>query len=554
MARNRRESSPHRSSGWPLLAVLLAGVVVLGGVILWIGSSLSDDDDPETSYTEAVVGAPSRVNPLFAYANEVDRDLSALVFNGLTRIGPDGAPQPDLAESWNVSADGRSVTFALRSGVKWHSGVAFTAEDVIFTYGLLRDPELQGDPTQAALWQSIDCAARAELSVVCTLPEPYAPFLTYVSVGILPESVLSAATPESLLSDPFNRAPVGTGPYRLESLDEERAVLVANEEFHLGRPGIDRVTLTFHRDFASAAAEVIRGQAGGLFSDLTIEPADYQTLREVETLDRHVAGRSSSTILYFNNETPPLNDPQVREAIAYALDVEAIITGLLGGRGQRADTPIVPGTWAYAPEARMPLHDLGRARDILDEALWPLPEGSAVRVKNNTELRFSLLTDEDPLRGAVAEAIAAQLAEAGIKATVVREPSGDLVNDFLIPREYQAAVYGFDAGADTDPYPGWHSSQAISGGRNIAGYRSDAADALLEEARRTNDMDGSREIYMEFQELFVAEKPSIPLYVPLNTFFLDGVSNVDMGVLFTPSSRFQNVWEWTMDDEITIGQ
>jgi peptide/nickel transport system substrate-binding protein len=244
----------------------------------------------------------------------------------------------------------------------------------------------------------------------------------------------------------------------------------------------------------------------------------------------------------------------VREAISYAIDVDAIITSLLGGRGLRADTPIIPGTWAYNAEARMPAHDLGRARDILDEAQWTLPEGNSVRVKNDTELRFSLLTDEDPLRGAVADAIALQLAEAGIEATVVRQPSAALVNDFLIPRQYQAAVYGSDSGADTDPYPGWHSSQAINGGRNIAAYTSDDADALLEEARRTFAVDDRRELYAEFQELFVEDEPSVPLFVPLSTFFISGVENVQIGVLFTPSSRFQNIWEWTPNEGPSIGQ
>ena len=503
---------------------------------------------------EAVVGVPSRANPLFAYASEVDRDLSSLVFSGLTRLGPDGTPQPDLAEDWEVSDDGRIVTFYLRPGVKWHSGTDFTSEDVLFTYGLLRSTSLQSDPSQAALWQSITCDAPDDLTVACTLPEPYAPFLSYATIGILPESILGSVAPQALLADPFNRAPVGTGPYRLTSLDEDSAVLEANQDFYLGAPNIDRIELKFFPDIASAAAELIRGQADGLLSDLTIQPPDYQTLRELDGIEAHVMNRSAFTILYFNNEVPPLNDPQVRSAIASAIDVDAIITSLLGGRGQRADTPIAPGSWAYSPGARMPQHDVGLARQILDEALWTLPEGGSVRIKNQTELRFSLLTDQDPLRGAVADAIAAQLADVGIEATVVRQPSNDLVSDFLIPREYQVAIYGFDPGPDPDPYPAWHSSQAINGGRNIAGYTSEDADALLEEARRTADIGERRDLYGEFQDLFVDDRPSIPLYVPLNSFFVrETVRNIASGVLFNPASRYQNVWEWTVEERSAVG-
>lgn len=555
MATRRRTNPTHHGPGWPLLAVLLAGVVILGGLVLWISSPLSNDEAEQTRYVEAVVGAPSRANPLFAYASNADRDLSSLVFSGLTRLGADGTPLPDLAETWEVGQDGLTVTFHLRSGVKWHTGAAFTSDDVLFTYELLHDPALQGDPEQAALWQSITCAAPDDLTVTCTLPEPYAPFLSYATIGILPKAVLSAATPQSILNDPFNQAPVGTGPYRLTSLDENSAVLKANESFYMGAPNIDEIDFKFYPDMASATAEVIRKQADGLLADLTIDPADYQSLREVEGLETHVMNRSAFTILYLNNSSPPLNDPEVRSAIAQAVDVDAIITSLLGGRAERADTPIVPGAWAYDSGAQMPAPDVGQARQILESAGWTLPEGGTVRSKNSTELRFSLLTDQDPLRGAIAEAISQQLADAGIDATVARQPSGDLVRDFLIPRQYQAAIFGFDPGADPDPYPAWHSSQAINGGRNIAGYTSEDADALVEEARRTTALADRKELYQQFQTLFLRDIPSIPLYVPLDSYFVsDRVKNIEPGVLFTPSSRFRNVWEWTVEARTGVGQ
>jgi peptide/nickel transport system substrate-binding protein len=169
-------------------------------------------------------------------------------------------------------------------------------------------------------------------------------------------------------------------------------------------------------------------------------------------------------------------------------------------------------------------------------------------------LRISLITDQDALRGAIADAISEQLAGAGIEATVSRQQSNDLVREYLIPRQYQAAIFGWDPGADPDPYPAWHSSQTINNGRNISGYASDDADQLLEEARRTNDIDARKELYAEFQELFVRDLPSIPLYVPLYSYFVrDTVSGVDPGVLFSPASRFRNVYEWTVSSPAEIG-
>jgi peptide/nickel transport system substrate-binding protein len=250
-----------------------------------------------------------------------------------------------------------------------------------------------------------------------------------------------------------------------------------------------------------------------------------------------------------------MNDSAVRSAMALAVDVDSVITDLLGGRGQRADTPIVPGTWAYDGNAQAPHHDVGRARSILEADGWVLPANSSVREKNNTELRISLITDQDPLRGAIADAIAAQLADTGINATVVRQPSNSLVRDFLIPRQYQAAIFGLlDPGADPDPYPAWHSSQTINNGRNIAGYTSNDADKLVEEARRSYDIANRKSLYNQFQALFLVDVPSIPLYVPLDTYFVRSkVSGVDPGVLFSPASRFRNVYQWTITNPPVLG-
>jgi peptide/nickel transport system substrate-binding protein len=553
-----RTLSPHGrpGRGWPLLALLGTGVVILGAALFAFANPLGNSSDNKTTtrYVEAEVGTPSRVNPLFAYASDTDRDLASLVFSGLVRLDADGTPLPDLAQSWDVSSDRLTVVFHLRPNVTWQSGGAFTSADVLFTYGLLSNTALQGNPEQAALWQSIKCTAPDSLTVSCALPEPFAPFLTYATMGILPSSILSSATPQSILDDPFNKRPVGTGPYSVVEMNTIHALLRANPGFYLGAPHIDEIELKFYPNMSSAAADIVRGNADGLLADLTIDPNDYQTLRHVNGLDSHAINRSTFAILYLNDGGPPMNDPAVRSAIARAVDVDSVITDLLGGRGQRADTPIVPGTWAYDSNAQAPRHDVGQARSILEADGWVLPANSTVRQKNNTELRISLITDQDALRGAIADDFAAQLADAGINATVVRQPSNSLVRDFLIPRQYQAAIFGWDPGADPDPYPAWHSSQTINNGRNIAGYTSNDADKLVEEARRSFDIANRKSLYSQFQALFLLDMPSIPLYVPLDTYFVRSkVSGVDTGVLFSPASRFRNVYQWTITNPPALG-
>lgn len=541
---------------WPWIAGA-AGVLIFAAVAaLAFIDPFNGEDEPETpTYTEAIVGASFRVNPLFVYQSDADRDLAELVFSGLVRLSDDGTPEPSLAESWEISADGTTYTFALRSGVTWHNGEPFTAEDVTFTYGLLGNPATQADPDQAALWQSVSCSAESEMTVECVLPGPYAPFLSYATIGILPSHILSEVAPEEMVNDAFNRAPVGTGPYEMESLNETRAVLLANPHYYLGAPEIERLELRFYPDVSSAAADVVRGEAEGLLVDLTINPQDYQALQATGEVTPHPASRPAYTTLYLNNSEAPLIDPFVREAIAHAVDADGIIASLLGGRAVRADSPVPPGTWAYDADVQAAAFDIRFARNLLDAAGWVLEEDGVVRSRNNVELRFSLMTDQDPLRGAIADAIAEQLAEVGIEATVVRESSGSLVTEFLIPKEYQAAVFGWDPGADPDPYPAWHSSQATGEGRNLAAYSNETADLLMEEARQTTDLEERREYYRQFQALFAEDVPSVTLYYPIYSYFVSSrISDVSPGVLFWTSSRFANVHEWGTQGQPVFGQ
>lgn len=547
---------PHarHGPGWPLLLLLGGGVIAVIAAWIALAEPFHSRGESDTArYVEAVVGGPSRINPLFAYQNDVDRDLSSLIFSGLTRLGGDGQVLPDLAQSWETSADGKTTTFHLRPGVKWQTGAPLTSADVLFTYKLLADPNFPGDPEQAPLWQALSCAAPDAVTVSCQAPNAFAPFLSYASIGIIPRQALDGTTATGLLDDPFNRAPFGSGPYRLTHLDSSHAVLKANGDYYGGAPRLAEIDFQFYPDVSAAAADIVRHKAQGLLVDLSASRDDIETLKSVDGLKPYPANLSALTILYLNNSQPPLNDEAVRHAIAQAIDIDDIISSVIGGRALRADSPLVPGTWAFDPNTARYKHDQGQAQDILEKAGWILTGGSNVRTRNSQTLQVSLLTDADPLRGAVAEEIAKQLREVGIEVDVKPQSSSDLVRDFLIPRNYQAAVFGWDPGPDPDPYPAWHSSQATGNGRNLAGFANEEADKLMEAARQTDELESRKSLYREFQRVFRQDAPSIPLYFPIYTYFVTGdVKDIKLGVLFHSSSRFLNVNEWRFEKSPAI--
>ena len=542
------------SAGWPLLAVLAFGIIsVAAAWVAFSGSFNGEGSGSSHRYVEAVIGSPLRVNPLFSHLNDADRDLISLVFSGLTRLGPDGAVLPDLAETWEVSEDGRAVVFRLRHNVVWHDNTPFTAADVIFTYALLADPNLEGDPDRAPLWRKVSCSAPDDYTVSCDLPEPFAPYPAYATTGILPRHLLDGVDATTIATSTFNTQPVGTGPYKLTELSPSRALLGAHQKYYLGAPSLTEIELQFFPDVTTAAGAVVKGGAPGVLLDSTAGEDDFNAVASVGGLDSYEVNRSAYTVLYLNNSQPPLNDLLVRRAIAETVDIDGIIDSVLGGRATEADSPIVIGTWAHNPDVDPYPRDPGEARELLEEAGWKLPENGDVRTRNGIELRLTLLTDQDPVRALVTEAVAEQLTNIGISVTLAREESTDLIRDFLIPRQYQAALFGWDPGPDPDPYPAWHSSQASDSGRNLAAFSNEEADRLMEAARRTRDLDERQRLYYAFQDIFHENVPSVLLYHPVSTYFVtDQIRGIELGTLFSSSSRFRNVHEWLFEESSDI--
>ena len=541
---------------WPFLTVLFLGVIAIAtlGFILANPLSSSPEEQREQRYVEAIVGSPDRVNPLFAPLNETDADLASLVFSGLTRLGPEGRVLPDLAESWVISEDGLAYTFKLRRDVIWHTGAAFTAEDALFTYELLADPDLPSDPRLGQLWRQVSCNAPDEFTLLCELSEPFAPFLSFTSIGLLPKHVLEGMTAVEIFDSPFNQKPVGTGPFRLPTLNEAEAILRANPTYYDERPAIDEIEIRFFPNPSTAAAALSRGEVQGVLLGPSASQEDFDLLTSTEGLRAYTSNRTRILMLFLNNSQPPFDDKALREAVALSVNVDDVISELLGGRAVRADSPIVPGTWAYNPLLEPRPHDLDTARELLEEAGWETTD-DGVRQKDGKELRVSLMTDQDPLRIAIAEMVANQLAEVGIQVAVTPQDS-DLRREFLAPRQYQAAIFGWDPGPDPDPYPVWHSSQVEppdSG--NIAGYQNEDTDRLIEEARLTTDLDKRQTLYYTFQQVFFEDVPSVLLYYPAFTYFVaEEVQNIELGTLFLTSSRFANATQWSTGESAELLQ
>jgi len=257
------------------IAVVLATLIVVAVLLLSqqpVLTPVLPQAAPGGVYTEALVGALGRLNPLLDWNNPADRDADRLLYSGLVRFDSRGLPQPDLAESWGTSADGTIYNFTLRPNAEWQDGTPVTSDDVIFTIGLLKTSSLFPQDLKD-LWGQIDVKRLDDKNLKFTLPEPFAPFLDYATFGILPKHILESTTADQLADSPFNINPVGTGAFRFDHLIIEGGkiaglVLTVNDHYYAEKPFIQQVVFRYYPDAKSAFDAYEQGEVLGV-NDLT---------------------------------------------------------------------------------------------------------------------------------------------------------------------------------------------------------------------------------------------------------------------------------------------
>lgn len=541
-------ATPHLRRSVAVLAV--AGLIAIAAaafVTLRVtGNSDSTTQSGGSSYTEAVAGAWQRINPLYSNTNDVDADLTQLVFAGLVAVGPNGTVGPGLANVPTISDGGRAYTFKLRPGVQWQDGQPLTSADVAFTIQQLTSPDFKGDPALAEGWIGVQVATPDAETIVVTLKQPSAPFLARnATIGILPQHLLKDLTPAQLYDAPFNAAPIGAGPYRLKSIDSHAALLQANPSYIGGAPAIQDVTLQFYSDYSSALRALESGQAAGLLLGQPMSQSQVAALRSVRNVHVVQPQGGDYTVLYLNNDQATFSDPRVREAISLAIDRKTLVDRVYFGVATPSSSPVAPGSWAYDASYDQPAADLTKAKQLLADAGWKEDPSTHILVRNGAEFRFTIRTDDDPTRVAVANEVARQLEPLGVRIVVASTPFSVLRRDFLQDRNYDAAVAAWAQGPDPDPYFGWHSSQIGPAGLNLANYSDAVADALIAKGRTSNDRDVRLSVYQQFQQIWQQSAPSVVLAYPGYLYaYSSSIKGANFGVLFEPSLRFANIQEW----------
>jgi peptide/nickel transport system substrate-binding protein len=533
---------------WPLLLTLVVGVAILVGVA-YLPSQQTSEEVPAQggTYIEGIAGEASVVNPLYASFNEIDRDLTKLVFSGLVRLGPKGGVQPDLADLPNITQDGLTYIFELERDLFWHDGETLDAEDVLFTINTIKAPGFDGDPVLAGLYRDVEVEAANDLTIVMTLTQPFAPFLARAgTVGILPEHLLSDIQPSGLRDAAFNRRPVGSGPFQLVELTSTSAQLIPFDSSHHGRPFLEQLELRFFRDDGGLLNAFLKGEVDGALFRPGLDTEAMLVIDEEEEWVRRVLHTTAFSLVYLSTLQPPFDSRFVREALQRGLDRSGLFDRVLAGQALPLDSPIVRDLWAYVGAPDEYAYDPVRASALLDVDGWVLEDD--VLVRDGEPLTFSLSVSDDPVQVALAEELARQWGQLGISVDLRVSGASVFVEGVLLPRQFEAALVTVDPGPDPDPYPLWHSSQVFGDGRNLSSFSNLQVDRLLENGRQTTS-DGERaEAYRTFQEIFSEEVPAVLLHTLTYQYVVPAdLQGLSPGLLIGLSSRFDDAFSWYIE-------
>jgi peptide/nickel transport system substrate-binding protein len=478
--------------------------------------------------------------------------VARLIFSGLIQFDSRGIPQPDLA-NWGVSEDGTLVNVSLRPKLRWHDGKPLTTDDVIFTIDLIKNGGNVVSKDLQEFWKGVEVVRLNDSNLQFRLPEAYAPFLDYLTFGVLPKHLLGGKSAEQMIDDPYNLQPVGSGPYKFSRLLVENeqitgVVLAVNPDYYLDKPYIDEVVFRYYPDDASVYKAYRDGQVQGIgqvgadiLNDVLGEP----------NLAVYTARQPVLTLVLFNLNNPDvafLQDKNIRRALLEGINRQGIVDKILQGQGVLADGVILPGTWAYYDGLPPVNYDPEDAKGLLKTAGFAFAsENDTTLSKGGASLKFTLLTPDTPAYQAVAGEIQANWRNLGVEVDLEALPYDQLVEERLVGRSYQAALVdlNFSRYPDPDPYPFWDQAQSSGEGQNYSMWDNRMASEYLEQARITKDLGQRARLYRNFQVVFSSELPALPLYYSVYTYAVDKeIQGVRIGPFFEPDDRFTGIAGW----------
>lgn len=491
------------------------------------------------TYSEAIVGYPKTINPLYAISRDIDNDLSRLIYSSLFNYNDQGLLVTDLVDNYQLSEDFKEYIVNIKPGVKWHNGENLTSDDILFTIRLLQDENYRS-PLRLEL--SIVSAEKIDdYTIKFILNEPYAPFLEILTFGILPKNIWENIGSEAAALTELNLKPIGSGPYKFKSLiknkngDLKEYNLEVNDLYYQKQPYIKSLNFKFFAEQSEAIRSFNNGQVDGL----SALPFSWRSqLIFKDSVSASELLRPQLVGIFFNtSNNKNLEKKENRQALAQAINKEAIVNDVFAGAYKIADGPILKTNFAYHPNLETPTYNSEVAQELILDTF---------------DLKLTVIDVNGNLR--VAEKIQSDWQALGLNIELV-VISLEQAAEIIKARNFEALFYGQLVGGDPDVYAFWHSSQIGERGLNISNYQNEEVDKLLLESRGGLSFENRLNNYYRFQEIITEDVPVIFLYTPTYTYVqskkLKGFNGY---AIIEPADRFSDISNWYIKTKKTLAK
>ena len=539
-----------------VFVLALAAVLVSSALLTGCGGPQGTAPEPKKpAVLNLTVDADAKdLNPL-VQNDQPSQIVDGLIFAGLTQSDRAGNMVADLAGNWEMSDGGRTFTFHLRKGLKFHDGRPLTADDVVFTWDAAKAPDslfVVKDQYAKYTAKKLD-----DTTVQISMKDPNPAFLIDASLPILPQHILGSVPVGDWQKNDFNRKPIGAGPFKFDSWQTGQSItLKAFDDYYAGRPKIDTVVWKVITDRTAAVNALLAG-------DVDIADLTPDTIAQVKNNDNYTVFRTpalSYMYIGFNlgqrkgKEVPFFKDQRVRQAWAYAIDKQAVIKAAVGNNGQPIEAPFAPVSWAYSQNIKGYEYNPDKAKALLDAAGWKAgPDG--IRVKDGVRFDIKLPVragQDDRIRAA--QTIAAYLEKVGIKVTVTPEDFKSVMLKRLYPPgfDYDVLFMGWALSLNPDVFQLFHSSQIpyvnakgdVQGGSNYVQYKNPDVDQLISRSQKEMDQAQRKEIFNRIGEIIANDQPYYFLWSPIDN---TAVSKAVQGPQPTPFNFYYHVQDWTVN-------
>jgi peptide/nickel transport system substrate-binding protein len=505
------------------------------------------------SLNEGTIGLPRYINPVLAFT-DVDRDLSALMYSGLMKYDQ-GKITGDLAESYSVSDDGLIYTFILRDDLYFHDGILLTTDDVEFTIQKIQDANLKSP--KGTDWANITIKKIDRKEIQFILKQPYSPFLTNTTIGILPKHIWNNVDTSQFIFSQYNLEPIGSGPFKLSSISIDSGgipksyKLVSFDKYSIDEAHLSSLFIYFYPNEQTMIDAYI---TGAIESMAGISPQEVAKIASTTPSVKILSTPLPRIFgVFFNqNNATVLANKEVRQALDMAIDKDRIIDDVLYGYGVKIDSPIPVGIINSTSTDEIK-GNKEAANEILKKAGWLINSDGILEKKDKKTtqvLKFSIATADTPEFKRVAEIIKQEWESMGAEITIKVFEYGDLSQNIIKTRKYDALLFGESIGKDLDLYAFWHSSQRNSPGLNVSLYVNSKVDKILENAREISDEQERIKLYDSFQTIIKDDLPAIFLYSPEYLYILPNkLQGVMFGPITNPSDRWYGSSLWYIETD-----